>query len=324
VADVEELLALGIDICVLAAPTWAHAEIGLRLAAAGVHMLVEKPVASDVQSAQLVAIAFESQNLIGCVGHVERYNPAMLAMRARIFEGELGVLFQVATRRQGPFPGRIRDVGVVMDLATHDIDLTSWVVGSGYRKVSAVTAFREGRQHEDLVAVSGILLDGTVANHLVNWLSPVKERIVTITGTRGHLVADMVTSELWHHPGPGASAEAAISAGRPDGSIPCAVQKREPLRVELENFRDAVLGRPASIVTIRQGLAVVAVAEAVMAASHTETAVEPVTIAGTGYRAADVPAAPYPVSGLVPAPQRTTSPPAWPDARSRAQSTVPG
>ncbi len=129
-ADIDELLALGLDLCVVAAPTLAHAEIGLRLADAGIPALIEKPLAADSASCSKLAEEFEKRGLIGCVGHVERYNMALLAMRHHLAHGELGPLFQVATRRQGPFLGRIRDVGVVMDLATHDIDLTCWVTGA--------------------------------------------------------------------------------------------------------------------------------------------------------------------------------------------------
>ena len=85
------------------------------------------------------ADAFEARGLVGAVGHIERYNPALQSLRARLENGELGDVYQVVTRRQGPFPARIADVGVVMDLATHDIDLTAWVTGSDYACVSART-----------------------------------------------------------------------------------------------------------------------------------------------------------------------------------------
>jgi predicted dehydrogenase len=298
VASVEELLAIGIDICVVAAPTHTHAAVGLLLAAAGVHALIEKPVASDVPGGLLLAEAFESRNLVGCVGHIERYNPAMLAMRARILQGELGTTFQIATRRQGPFPARIRDVGVVMDLAVHDIDLTSWIAGSGYRNVSAVTASPGGRRYEDLATVSGTLCNGVVTSHLVNWMSPVKERVVTVTGTGGSITADTVTGELWLHQGSDRSAAPVVGTG----GIRCPVPRHEPLWAELKNFRDAVLGRPARTVTIRQGVAAIAVAQAVMAASCAGAAVQPHVVTGTGYCPPDAAAAPSVLSGRVPPP----------------------
>jgi UDP-N-acetylglucosamine 3-dehydrogenase len=271
-ADLDELLALGIDICVVAAPTLTHTDIAFRLADAGVHTLIEKPLACDPDSARRLARIFGERQLVGCVGHVERYSPALRALRARLAQGELGSVFQVATRRQGPFPQRVRDVGVVMDLATHDIDLTQWVTGSRYLRVSAFTARPTGRPHEDLVAVSGMLRDGTVTNHLVNWLSSMKERVVTVTGERGCLIADTVGTQLWFHRN--GSAANGSPAGRPyrgasEGDlIRITLAKREALTVELENFRDAVLGKPADIVTMQQAAETVEVAAAVLAASR--------------------------------------------------------
>jgi len=284
-ADIDELLALRLDLCVVAAPTLTHAEIGLRLAAAGIHTLIEKPLAADSANGIKLAEEFETRGLIGCVGHVERYNVALLAMRHHLGYGELGPIFQIATRRQGPFSGRIRDVGVVMDLATHDIDLTCWVTGSSYLKVAAFMACPNGRPYEDLVTVSGQLSDGTVASHLVNWLSPVKERVITITGARGCLTADALAGELWlrrtgAHAGAGPAGLPPHTAANGD-VLRYLIPRREALQAELENFRDAILGRPASVVTMRQGAAAVAVAEAVIAAARDGIAVVPgTTVAG--------------------------------------------
>lgn len=272
VETVEAMLARRVDICVVAAPTAYHEQVGLQLAEAGVHALVEKPLAADVPGARRLAEAFEDRGLIGCVGHIERYNAALRSLRARLEAGELGDLYQVATRRQGPFPNRISDVGVVKDLATHDIDLTAWVTQSAFRSVSARTAHRSGRPHEDLVAVVGQLEDGTVSNHLVNWLSPMKERRTVVTGERGCFIADTVTADLTFYDNaaavPAEWDEMSRFRGVSEGDvIRYALQKPEPLRVELEAFRDAVLGRPADVVTMSQGLRTVMVAEAVLASA---------------------------------------------------------
>ena len=140
--------------------------------------------------------AFEAKGLVAGVGHIERYNPSLQSLRSRLEAGELGDVYQVVTRRQGPFPHRIADVGVVMDLATHDIDLTSWVTGQPYAAVSARTVSRSGRPHEDMVAAVCQLANGTMVSHLVNWLSPLKERSTVVTGDRGCFVADTLTADL--------------------------------------------------------------------------------------------------------------------------------
>ncbi len=264
--SIEELIAAGLDYCMVAVPTAFHTEVALALADAGVHALIEKPLAFDVASSQQIADAFESRGLVGAVGHIERYNPSLQQMRARLEAGELGAVYQVATRRQGPFPSRIADVGVVKDLATHDIDLTAWVVQQPYRSVSARVAHKSGRQYEDLVAVVGQLSDGTITNHLVNWLSPMKERVTVVTGERGTFVADTISADLTFFTNasvPTVWEENAKFRGVLEGDvIRYAFPKPEPLRTEHETFRDAVLGKDVDIVTLRQGMATVAVAEA--------------------------------------------------------------
>jgi predicted dehydrogenase len=268
VSGVEELIALGIDYCMVAVPTAFHEAAGLALAEAGVHAMVEKPLAPGVEAATRLAEAFESRGLVGAVGHIERYNPALQEARRRIADGDLGVVHQIVTRRQGPFPARIADVGVVKDLATHDIDLTAWVAGQPFASVAAQVAHRSGREHEDLVAVVGRLADGTVTSHLVNWLSPLKERVTIITGERGAFVADTLTADLTFYANGTVSTswdDIAQFRGVSEGDvIRYAIAKPEPLRTEHEAFRDAVLGLESDIVTMRQGLATVAVAEAVL------------------------------------------------------------
>jgi UDP-N-acetylglucosamine 3-dehydrogenase len=272
VPDLESLVALGIDYAMVATPTQYHLETALTLAGAGVHALIEKPLTTDVASAQRIAKAFAAADLIGAVGHIERYNPALQQARTRIAHGDLGEIYQVTTRRQGPFPGRIADVGVILDLATHDIDLTAWVAQQPYASVAARTAHRSGRPYEDLVAITGQLADGTVTNHLVNWLSPMKERLTVITGEKGALVADTLTADLTLYenaaiPDPGRTVS---FFGMVEGNMTrFAFAKPEPLRVEHEQFRDAVLGRPADIVTLAQATATISVANSVSASALT-------------------------------------------------------
>jgi predicted dehydrogenase len=274
-ANVDDLIAIGIDYCMVAIPTALHEEVGLALAAAGVHALVEKPLSPDVASSTRLAGAFEAAGLVGAVGHIERYNPALQEARRRLAQGDLGTVHQIVTRRQGPFPARIADVGVVKDLATHDIDLTAWVAQQPFTSVSAQVSHRSGREHEDLVAIVGQLADGTVTSHLVNWLSPFKERVTVITGDRGAFVADTLTADLTFHANGTVATEwetVAKFRGVSEGDmIRYAIAKPEPLRAEHEAFRDAVLGLPADIVSMRQGLATVAVAEAALAAATSGT-----------------------------------------------------
>lgn len=270
-ADVEALLRHGMDYCVVAVPTVHHEEIGLTLAAAGVHALVEKPLAEDTAAAARVARAFADRDLVGAVGHIERYNPALQQARGRIAAGELGEVYQVVTRRQGPFPDRVSDVGVVKDLGTHDIDLTAWVTQQDFVSVAARTAHRSGREHEDMVSVVGQLSGGTITNHLINWLTPFKERVTVITGENGTYVADTLSADLTYYAnGTTRLGWDALSKfrGVSEGDvIRYAIVKPEPLRTEHEQFRNAVLGQDADIVSMDHGVRTVRVAEACIRSS---------------------------------------------------------
>lgn len=271
VNSVDELLNIGVDYCVVSVPSIFHRSVALILAEAGVHALIEKPLSLDVSSSIDIVEAFESRGVVAAVGHIERYNPALQQARERLANGDLGDVYQVATRRQGPFPPRIADIGVVMDLATHDIDLTAWVSGQTYQTVSAQTAHRAGRDHEDLVTISARLSGGIIANHLINWVSPMKERVTVITGERGAFVADSLTADLWFHANGSVETvwdTVAGFRGVTEGDmVRFAFPKQEPLRVEHEAFRDAVLGTGNAIVTLREGLATIGVAEACLASA---------------------------------------------------------
>ena len=273
VHDLDQLLACGIEMCVVAVPTEEHLPVGLALAAAGVNALIEKPLAVDCREGQQLVDAFSAAGLVGCVGHVERFNAALRALHARLELGELGEIYQVATSRQGPFPARVRDVGVVKDLATHDFDLTAWVTGSPYVEVAAQVSRRAGRPHEDLVAAVGRLSDGTVTNHLVNWLSPFKQRQIVVTGEMGSFTADTLTADLTFHANGvvrlGWDALSQFRGVSEGDMVRFAIPKPEPLAVELSAFRDAITGGPlgGEVVTLAEGLGAVAAAEAVLEAA---------------------------------------------------------
>lgn len=264
--SIDGLISHGIDAAVVVVPTQFHEEVGGALAEANVHALIEKPIAHSLQAAEKLVEAFESRDLVGTVGHVERFNPALIELRKRLQLGELGQVYQIHTRRQGPFPARIADVGVVKDLGSHDIDLTAWLANSRYTEVAAQTAFQSGRQHEDMITISAKLQDGTIINHLVNWLTPFKERLTLVTGERGAFIADTLTADLtFFENGTIDSEWDAVIAfrGVSEGTVTrFALDKREPLKSEHEAFRDRILGKPSEAVSLREGLEVLRVCEA--------------------------------------------------------------
>ncbi|MDR1186855.1 MAG: Gfo/Idh/MocA family oxidoreductase [Bifidobacteriaceae bacterium] len=271
--SVEDLIAVGLDLAVVAVPTVYHEEVGLALAEAGVPTMFEKPVAASAAAALNLAQAFDAAGVFACVGHVERFNPAISELRARIDQGELGDVYQVATRRQGPFPARISDVGVVKDLATHDINSSQWLAGSDYAMVAAQVAHRASREHEDMVLITGRMHNGVLVNHIVNWLSPMKERLTLVTGERGALVADTaaVTLTYWANGSvPTEWEQLRQFRGVTEGDMTrYAIQTREPLKAEDEAFRDAVLGVRDDTITLADGHKTLLAAEAALESAAT-------------------------------------------------------
>ena len=267
----EELLGSNLDGCIIAAPTSEHEVLATLAAESDVSVLVEKPLAPSADAAVRLTRLFEERGLVGAVGHIERFNPATVGLHQRLQSGDLGDLYQLATRRQGPFPARIRDVGVIMDLATHDIDLTQWVTDSRYRSLHAWTAHKSGRDHEDLVMSGGVMTSGLIVSHHVNWLSAAKERLTVVTGEGGTMVADTLNADLYYYENRVADTEwpaLAVFRGVGEGDMTrFALNRREPLLVELEGFRDAIRGDSRNIVPFDDGAEVVRIAEAMIASA---------------------------------------------------------
>lgn len=265
VLKLEELSGMNIDFAVVAVPTAFHEEVVMHLVASGINYLVEKPIANTLQSALNLCDITEKAGLLGAVGHIERYNSALQQAKKRIEDGQLGEIYQIATRRQGPFPSRISDVGVILDLMSHDIDLTSWVANSRYLDITGKSIIRSGRTTEDMVCAVGELQKGQIVNHIVNWLSPLKERQVIITGAKGAFLVNTLTSELIFYENPGqilTHRELAHFRGVAIGEIiNYAFDKPEPLLMELKCFVDQLAGKSQNTVSLRDGIHVLEVAE---------------------------------------------------------------
>ena len=279
--SLDDLLEEGIGAAVVAAPTGDHETAAIALARSGVHMLVEKPVAHTVAAAEHMQKTFADAGLVAAVGHVERFNPALQELVSRLGSGQLGRVFSISTERVGPFPNRVRDIGVVKDLASHDIDLIRWIGGSEIDVIFGQTSHKMDRPYEDLVVGVGRLANGIVVSMTVNWLTPTKRRTVTVLGERGALMADMISSDLTYFTNANVAAKwdamAQLRGVSEDDVVRYALMKREPLRVQLENFRDAVLGRPeAHIVSLDDGIEVLRVADRLLETARPDVQVETV------------------------------------------------
>lgn len=267
--SVDALLDAGVEACVVAVPTTHHHKVALRLADAGVNTLVEKPLADTVESAEEIRLGFDSSAALGAVGYVERFNPALQELKRRLTAGELGRVISIATERVGPSPRRVQDVGVVKDLATHDIDIVMWIGAAPFADVAGELAHKMGRPHEDLVLATGRLANGVVALMNVNWLTPVKRRQVSVLGERGAFVADLLTGDLTFFANADVDSDwdrIAQLRGVSEGDmVRYAFTKREPLVAEHEAFRRSVAeGAAESVVTLEDGVELLKVAESII------------------------------------------------------------
>jgi UDP-N-acetylglucosamine 3-dehydrogenase len=260
------LLGEGLDYCVIAAPTKFHFDLAAAAAECHTNCLIEKPIASTSKEAKDLVKIFEATNLTAGVGHIERYNPAIIALRKKLEEGFLGEIFQISTRRQGPFPARISDVGVSKDLATHDLHLTMWIADSDFKTISSQVTAKAGRPFEDMVVAIGRLQSGAITNHVVNWLSPFKERLVVVTGENGALVADTLNMNLTFH----ANGKRGVTWDQLEifrgvsigNTVQYEIDRPEPLISEHQAFAEAVIGnRNSEIISLEVGTRVLELAE---------------------------------------------------------------
>lgn len=262
-ASIEDLPE--VDFAIVAVPTEGHLDAVRKLAARGAHLLVEKPLAATTAEAQEVIDVVRAAGVRAAVGHVERFNPALLELRRRL--DELGEVLLIRTERVGPFPDRVKDVGVVKDLGTHDLDLVRWLGRSPVESLAAQTGHVMGREHEDLVLVTGRLASGVTFSCNVDWISPTKIRRTRVLGELGMFEADTLTADLTlFRNGDRATAPwLQQQRGVTEGDMTrFAIAKPEPLGSELQAVLAMARGEESAIVTIEEGLETVRVAEAVL------------------------------------------------------------
>lgn len=253
------------EAVIVAVPTQAHHRIVTDLLTAGCNVLVEKPIAATLDEAREIVALAEGQGLILMVGHIERYNPAITELKRRLDAGQLGRSFQIHARRLGPFPARIRDVGVVVDLATHDLDIMRFLTGSEVVRVYAEANREIHTSNEDLFTGMARFADGTLGLLEINWLTPTKIRELYVTGERGMFRADYLTQDLYFFENADVNGEGwstmAVLRGVTEGAMTrFAIKKKEPLRAEVEAFISAVRGDASHAVKGSDGMAALALA----------------------------------------------------------------
>jgi predicted dehydrogenase len=257
------------DAVTIAVPTVDHLGVAHQVIQRKIHLLIEKPIAFSVDEGQQIIAAVEQAGVQLMVGHIERFNPAVIALKKHLADGELGRVFQIDARRQGPFPVRVVDVGVVIDLAVHDLDVMRYVSGTEVVRVYAETERRIHSTREDLLTGLVRMSDGVIGTLTINWLTPTKIRELYVTGERGMFRVDYLTQDLYFFENATANGGEwenlrvlrGVSEGR---MIRHVVTKKEPLRAEQEAFLAAVRGEAPVGVTGQDGLKALELAQAVV------------------------------------------------------------
>jgi len=273
------LEAVEADFACLAVPVGAIPAAARLAFDAGLAVLAEKPLApSEDEARALIADAHEGGLLLG-VGHVERFNPAVIELKRRLDEGQLGRIYQLHARRLSPFPARAKPVGVALDLATHDIDVMRYLTGAEVERVFAEAERRVNDDHEDLICATLRFDSGVTGLLEVNWLTPTKVRELTVTGEGGMFVVNYHSQELSFYEDPRVEVKWDALAGvrGPDeGNMTrYAFERREPLVVEWEAFLRALDEGSAPPVGGDDGLAALSTALAIQRSGVEHTTVTP-------------------------------------------------
>jgi UDP-N-acetylglucosamine 3-dehydrogenase len=230
-----------LDAVFIVVPTSLHKEVALYAISKGINVFVEKPIAANMAESREIISKAHAKNVKLAVGHIERFNPAIIELKKRISDGELGRIFKIDIDRIGPFPARIRDVGVVVDLAVHDLDILNYLTESKVIRLYSETEKRINTDHEDLLEASLKFACGVIASLNINWLTPTKIRRIHVTGEKGMFMVDYLSQDLFFYE----NSDSHVSNGfrSPSNVIEGKmtkfyIDKKEPLRIEIEHFID--------------------------------------------------------------------------------------
>jgi predicted dehydrogenase len=272
-SELAPALAENPDFACVAVPVSAAPTTSAEVINAGVPQLLEKPMAPSVGEARALAELAAEKGVLLSIGYVERFNPAVQALRAELRRGIAGPLYHVHARRLSPFPQRQGLPGVATDLATHDLDVMRFLVDSEPMRIYAETEFLSASRGEDLLCASVRFANGVTGLVEANWHTPSKVRQLTVTGELGMFVISYLTQDLSFHEHPRARSEwetLGVMSGANEGRvIRFGLRRREPLAVEWEEFLRAVGSSGPAPVSPEDGIAALVAAEAIIEAGQT-------------------------------------------------------
>ena len=241
-----------VNICV---PTVFHHDVVMRAIEAGKNVLVEKPIASKLNEAEEMIKAAEDAGVTLATGHVERFNPAVRVAKKLIDEGAIGEVVTANSKRLGPFPPRIRDVGVAIDLAIHDIDIFNYLFNSRANTVFAnMSSKLKNCEFEDHAEIMTKYDSGVLSILETNWLTPYKKRQLNITGIDGIISVDYGNQT--------------VTLFKENNQVEdIKVENKEPLKEELRSFVDCVQNNTPPEVSGKDGYEALRIVDAAMTSS---------------------------------------------------------
>jgi UDP-N-acetylglucosamine 3-dehydrogenase len=242
-SDYRELLTK-VDAVSIAVPTTSHYQVAMDFLEQGIHCLVEKPIAFKLDEAQSMISTAKQNNARLGVGHIERFNPAVLKMKQILDDGALGQLLILSTRRVGPFAPRIQDVGVIIDSATHDIGVVKHLIGKNPVSVySRVGSLNHPKEDHAIIVLD---FESATACIEVNWFTPHKVRTLVATGSEGIGYLDYIDQK--------------VTLDNSHKVEVADIQKVEPLKLELDDFLNSVVEGREPSVDGREGLEILKIA----------------------------------------------------------------
>jgi predicted dehydrogenase len=270
-----------LDLAVVAVPIDLAPQAISALLERKVPVLAEKPLATTAAGAEELAQVANQNDTLLSVGYIERFNPAVQALRDELERQAAGRVYHVHARRLSPFPYRSGMAGVAIDVATHDIDVLRFITGAVPLRVYAETDVREGEGGEDLLCASLRYESGVTGLVESNWLTPTKVRRLTVTTERGMYDVDYLTQDLWLFERASGDAEweaLGVMRGANEGrTIRFALERREPLMIEHDRFIAAVLSDGPAPVSAEDAVDTLVVAEAILESGRTNQPVRPRT-----------------------------------------------
>lgn len=257
-----------IDAVSIAVPTHLHQEVALYFLGQKIDVLIEKPIAATIQDAEAIIRAAQENNCILQVGHVERFNPAVKKLKEIIQQGKLGEVTSIIARRVGTVPVQVRDANVLIDLAVHDIDIINYLYGSSAEKIMGNIGKAMIEKREDYAEI--FLKYGNRSGFIqVNWITPIKIRNLSVTGSKGYAELNYITQELviyesnYTREMVDEYGDYVVKFGLPN-KTQVGVETVEPLLIELQDFVRCVKKREQPLVTGEMGLQALSVALQVM------------------------------------------------------------